>query len=156
MKTKIVVIMFCEMLMCGVAQADVAVPTMFSDHAVLQRDMPVPIWGTAAPGEQVTVDFGIQTKITNASASGDWMVFLDPMPASSSPSYMVIRGDNEITIAGVQVGEVWVGSGQSNMQRPLSDDCDATDAIADAGNYNMRFFQCNCKWRQRWEHGLAS
>jgi sialate O-acetylesterase len=62
------------------------------------------------------------------------------MPASSSPSNMVITGNNVITIRDVQVGEVWVGSGQSNMQRPLSDDCDAAYAIADAGNYNMRFF----------------
>jgi sialate O-acetylesterase len=146
MKKRIVVLMFCAMLIGGIAQADVTVPTMFSDHAVLQRGMSVPVWGTASPGEQVTVKFGDREVTTNASGSGDWMIYLDSMPASTSPSDMVISGyvngiqTNVITITDVQVGEVWVGSGQSNMQRPLSDDRDAADAIANAGNYNMRFF----------------
>ena len=140
MKKRIAVLMLCAMLICGIAQADVTVPTMFGDHAVLQRNMPVPVWGTASPGEQVTVEFGGQSKTTTASGSGDWLIYLAPMPASISPGNMVIAGNNEIVITGVQVGEVWVGSGQSNMQRTLSDDCDAAAAIADAGNYNMRFF----------------
>jgi sialate O-acetylesterase len=68
------------------------------------------------------------------------MIYLDPMEASGSQSNMTITGDNVITITGVQVGEVWVGSGQSNMQRTLSGDCDAAAAIADAEKHNMRFF----------------
>jgi sialate O-acetylesterase len=113
---------------------------MFSDHAVLQRDIPVPVWGTASSGEQVTVQFNGQSKTTIADGSGSWMVHLDPMAATSYPGDMVITGDNVITITGVQVGEVWLGSGQSNMQRSLDGDCDAAAAIADAANYNMRFF----------------
>ena len=146
MKKRIDVLTLCAMLICGIAQADITVPTLFSDHAVLQRGMLVPVWGTASPGEHVTVDFGGQSKTTTANGSGDWMIDLDPMSASISPSAMVISGHvndistNEIIIMDVQVGEVWVGGGQSNMQRPLSDDCDATSAIADAVNYNMRFF----------------
>jgi sialate O-acetylesterase len=124
----------------GMAHADVSVPTMFSDHAVLQRDMRVPVWGTATPGEHVTVDFDGQSASTTAEGDGTWMVHLPPMPASNEPGTMMITGDNVITINDVQVGEVWIGSGQSNMQRPLSGDCDATEAIADAHNYNMRFF----------------
>jgi len=140
MKKRIVVLLFCAMLICGIAKADVTVPTMFSDHAVLQRNMRVPVWGTASPGEYVTVEFGGQKETTNASGSGVWMIYLNEMDASTKPSDMVITGDNVITITDVQVGEVWVGGGQSNMQRPLSDDCDAAAAIADAGNYNIRFF----------------
>jgi sialate O-acetylesterase len=140
MKKRIVALMFCAVLIGGNAQADVTVPTMFSDHAVLQRNMLVPVWGTASPGEQVTVDFSGQSKSTEASGSGDWMIYLDPMPANNIPGEMVITGNNQIIIQGVQVGEVWVGSGQSNMQRPLSGDCDADAAITDAENYNMRFF----------------
>jgi sialate O-acetylesterase len=140
MKKRIVVLLLCGILINGIAQADVIVPTLFSDHAILQRNMLVPVWGTASPGEQVTVDFDGQSKSTNANGSGDWMIYLDPMPANNWPSEMVITGNNQIIITGVQVGEVWVGSGQSNMQRPLSDDCDAAAAIADAENYNMRFF----------------
>ena len=115
MKKRIAVLMFNAMLLCGIAQADVTVPTMFSDHAVLQRNMSVPVWGTASPGDEVTVDFNGQSKTTNASGSGDWMVYLNPMPESSAPSTMVITGNNKIIITDVQVGEVWVGSGQSNM-----------------------------------------
>jgi sialate O-acetylesterase len=113
---------------------------MFSDHAVLQRNVSVPVWGTALPGETVTVEFAGQFKSTTADGGGEWLVYLDPMPASSVPGTMVITGTNVILLTDVQVGEVWVGSGQSNMQRPLSDDCDAASAIADAPNYNMRFF----------------
>jgi sialate O-acetylesterase len=127
-------------LVLGAVWADVTVPTMFSDHAVLQREMEVPVWGTASPGEQVTVDFAGQSKMTTANASGSWSVTLDAMSASTSPSNMVITGNNVITITDVQVGEVWLGGGQSNMANSLIDDCDATAAIADAGNYNMRFF----------------
>lgn len=137
--TGLVVCVFA-LFLTGVAWADVTVPAMFSDHAVVQREMPVPVWGTASSGEHVTVYFNGQLQTTTADGSGNWMVSLDPMPASSSPSDMVITGDNVLTITGVQVGEVWVGSGQSNMQRSLSDDCGATAAIADAANYNMRFF----------------
>lgn len=123
-----------------VACADVTVPSLFSDHAVLQRDMVVPVWGTASPGESVTVEFYGQSQSDTADVNGNWMVYLNPMGARSTPSEMVITGNNQITLRDIQVGEVWVGSGQSNMQRPLSDDCDAAEAIADASNYNMRFF----------------
>jgi sialate O-acetylesterase len=124
----------------GAARADVTVPTMFSDHAVLQREMPVPVWGTASPGEEVTVEFDGQSKSTTADGGGDWLVYLDPMPASIAPGFMEITGNNVIVVSDVQVGEVWIGSGQSNMQRPLSGDCDADAAVADASNYNMQFF----------------
>ena len=123
------------------AWADVTVPAMFSDHAVLQRDMMVPVWGTASAGEGVTVRFAGQEKSTTANSSGDWMVLLDPMVANASPESMQIEGNNLVVIDDILVGEVWLGSGQSNMQRPLSDDCGATAAIGDAVNYPiMRFF----------------
>jgi sialate O-acetylesterase len=123
------------------ARADVSVPAMFSEHAVLQRDMMVPVWGTASAGEAVTVRFDGQDKSTTANSSGDWMVLLDPMAANVSPQSMQIEGNNLLVIDDILVGEVWLGSGQSNMQRPLSDDCDATAAIGGAVNYStMRFF----------------
>jgi sialate O-acetylesterase len=137
--TSLIICVFATGLV-GAAWADVTVPTLFSDHAVVQRDMPVPVWGTASPGEEVTVYFDLQSKSTTADSNGNWMVHLDPMPASSVPHDMVITGNNVITRTGMQVGEVWVGSGQSNMQRPLSGDCNGAAAIADADNYNMRFF----------------
>lgn len=123
-----------------IACADVTLPAMFSDHAVLQRGMAVPVWGSASAGESVTVSFNGQSKTTTADGNGDWLIHLEPMEASTSPGTMVITGNNIITLTDIQVGEVWVGSGQSNMQRPLSDDCEAAAAITDAGNYNLRFF----------------
>ena len=120
--------------------ADVTVPSLFSDHAVLQRGMAVPVWGTSSGNEMVTVEFAGQSKTTTASADGFWMVYLDPLPVSTAPSNMVIIGNNVITLTGIQVGEVWVGSGQSNMSRGLSWDCDMEAAIADAPNHNMRYF----------------
>jgi sialate O-acetylesterase len=139
---KLMVLSFM-LYLASVALADVTVPTMFSDHAVLQRNMAVPVWGTSSGNEQVTVDFAGQSKTTTSSAAGEWMIYLDPMAASTSPSDMVITGNNVITLTGVQVGEVWVGSGQSNMSVDVAWDCDATAAIADAGNYNIRFFNVN-------------
>ncbi|MCJ7691903.1 MAG: sialate O-acetylesterase [Sedimentisphaerales bacterium] len=126
---------------CGTAWADVSVPTMFTDHAVLQRGMRVPVWGTASVSEQVTVDFAGQSKSDIADAEGAWMVMLDAMAASSAPSNMVITGNNVITITGVQVGEVWLCSGQSNMLFALNAAIGGVEAATEAGNYNIRFFE---------------
>jgi sialate O-acetylesterase len=102
--------------------------------------MPVPIWGTADPWEPIIVRFDGQSKPTTADDGGQWMVYLDPMFASSTPGTLEISGTNTIRVNEVQVGEVWIGSGQSNMQRPLSGDCAADGAIAGASDHNMRFF----------------
>ena len=97
-------------------QAKVALPSVFGDFMVLQRDAPVPVWGTADPGETVTVTFRDQT--TTTGADGQWRVALDPMPApADQPGYtLVVKGAaNTVTYADVLIGEVWFGAGQSNM-----------------------------------------
>jgi len=94
--------------------ADVKLPPVLSSHMVLQRDMPLPIWGTAAPGEKVTVSFDGQEKSVTADPQGKWLVKLDPLK-TGGPHTMKIAGANSITLDDVLVGEVWVGSGQSNM-----------------------------------------
>lgn len=96
----------------GISSAAVTLPPIISSHMVLQRDMQVPIWGTADSGESITVKFRDQQKRTTADAEGKWMVKLDPLKAGG-PDVLTI---NEITLDDVLVGEVWVGSGQSNMQ----------------------------------------
>jgi sialate O-acetylesterase len=96
------------------ARADVKLPAIFSDHMVLQREMRVPIWGTAAPGEKVTVKFRDQQQAATADKDGKWTVKLDPL-AAGGPEKLVVTGTNTVTIEDVLVGEVWVGSGQSNM-----------------------------------------
>ncbi|MGV3660308.1 MAG: hypothetical protein ACO1TE_08980 [Prosthecobacter sp.] len=102
--------------------AEVKLPPAISSHMVLQREMPVPIWGTAAAGEDVTVAFADQIKTTKAGADGQWLVKLDPLPASAQPRDLIVAsGPNPKAqivshkFTDVLVGEVWLGSGQSNM-----------------------------------------
>jgi sialate O-acetylesterase len=99
--------------------AEVKVTGIFSSHMVLQRDMPVPVWGTAAPGEKVAVNFRSQVKSAVADANGKWLVKLDKLEVGG-PDVMKIAAANTITLEDVLVGEVWLGSGQSNMDLPVS------------------------------------
>lgn len=107
----------------AVQAADLTLAAVFSDHMVLQREKAVPVWGWADPGEKVSVEFGGQSKTTAADVDGRWTVKLDPMPACAKPGKMVVRSDKPgrvVEIADVLVGEVWLGSGQSNMAMGVS------------------------------------
>jgi len=106
------------LLLCGAitTQADVTLPKAIDSKMVLQRDREVPIWGWADQGEEVTVEFAGQVKKAMPDASGKWMLKLDPMPASAESRTMTVKGKNEIKLDDVLVGEVWLASGQSNMQ----------------------------------------
>ena len=97
------------------ARADVRLPAFFSDHMVIQREKPVPVWGRAEPGEAVTVSFAGQRKSGVADASGRWSVRLDKMRANASPQTLTVTGRNVLTVKDVLIGEVWLCSGQSNM-----------------------------------------
>jgi len=97
------------------ARADVKLPAIFSDHMVLQRDARVPVWGSAAPGEKVTVTFAGQSQTATASADGKWRVALTNLTVAASAQTLTVKGNNTLTIQDVLVGEVWLGSGQSNM-----------------------------------------
>lgn len=114
------VIKYCWLTICllipGLAGAQVVLPKILGNNMVLQRNAPVPVWGTASPGEKVTIKFNKQTKTTIADAAGKWMVKLDAMPASAKPSTLTISGTNTVQLENILVGEVWLCSGQSNMQ----------------------------------------
>ncbi|MCE0496358.1 MAG: sialate O-acetylesterase [Methylacidiphilales bacterium] len=101
------------------APAAVRLPAVLSSHMVLQQGMAVPIWGTADPNEAVTVKFRDQQKTATADAQGKWMVKLDPLKPGG-PDTLTISGSNTITLDDVLVGEVWLGSGQSNMDTLVS------------------------------------
>ncbi|BET68893.1 hypothetical protein ASA1KI_38110 [Opitutales bacterium ASA1] len=94
-------------------------PAVFSDHMVLQRDRPVPVWGTAEAGEVVTVRFAGHERTTRASDDGNWRVDLPPMAASAEPRVLSVEGAVVLDFTDVLVGEVWLASGQSNMEKPL-------------------------------------
>jgi sialate O-acetylesterase len=100
------------------ARGDVKLPALFGDHMVLQRDQNDRVWGWADPGEEVTVSINGQTKTATAGADGKWLVTLDPMPAGG-PYTLTVKGKNTITCNDVLAGEVWICSGQSNMQWPV-------------------------------------
>ena len=117
--------------------AEVKLPSVISDHLVLQRDTVVPIWGWAQEGEEIIIEFAGQKKTAKTDASGKWLVKLDPLAANAEPREMKI-GDR--VIKDVLVGEVWLASGQSNMGFPLSSAHHAEQALAGAGDPLLRFF----------------
>lgn len=122
------------------AWADVGLPALFGEHMVVQRDLPVHVWGTAEPGEAVDVEFRGQSVSTTAAPNGRWEVYLDPGTAGG-PFGLVVEGNDRIEIADVHVGEVWVGSGQSNMVWPLQRSRDAEQEIAAAQFPEIRYFK---------------
>ena len=100
------------------AQAEVRLPHLFTDHAVLQREEPIRVWGWADPGEQVRVVFRRQEATATADALGRWSTALRP-EAAGGPDTLTVRGTNTLTVNDVLVGDVWFASGQSNMEMPL-------------------------------------
>lgn len=97
--------------------AEIVMPPVLSSHMVLQRNIPVPVWGTALPGEKITVEFAGQKKEAVADDKGKWKVILDPLHTSEEPKVMVVSGaSGKKELEDILVGEIWVGSGQSNMQ----------------------------------------
>ena len=100
------------------AQGDVRLAKIFSDHAVLQRDRPIPVWGWAAPGEAITIRFAGRSATATADSEGKWHADLPAMPAGG-PYKLIVSGKNTINVQDVLVGEVWLCVGQSNMQLML-------------------------------------
>lgn len=132
------------------AAADVKLPPVLSSHMVLQRDAVVPIWGTAAPGEKVTVKFRDQTKTATADDKGKWAVKLDALKAGG-PDTLTVSGANTLALEDVLVGEVWVGSGQSNMAGSVAGYAKGDPGLAKLaeGSYpKMRFSKSGGKWSE--------
>ncbi|MGD1029835.1 MAG: sialate O-acetylesterase [Opitutaceae bacterium] len=105
----------------GSVRGTVSLPAVLGDHAVLQRDAEIPVWGWAGPGEPVAVSFAGQTRSTRADAAGRWRVTLAPLAASAQPRDLLVQGINTVRSRDVLVGEVWLCSGQSNMEKPLGE-----------------------------------
>ena len=120
------------------AQADVKLPKVIGDHMVLQRDRPLPIWGWADPGEEVTVKLDEATAKTKADAQGNWKVVLPAMQADGKAHRMTVNGKNKIELDDILVGEVWIGSGQSNMEWGLNGCHNAQEAIPAATDSQIR------------------
>jgi len=131
------------MAACGVARSDIELPKLISDGMVLQADKGVAIWGTAEAGSRVSVSFAGQEVSTEAGAEGSWKLRLAPLEADATPREMTIRDREEtVTIKDVQVGEVWIAGGQSNMWYPLAHMNNREDQRKDADALeNVRFYR---------------
>jgi sialate O-acetylesterase len=140
-KYSIAFISFVFLLCCTLTlRADVTLPDVIANSMVLQQKQVIPIWGNAAPGEAVTVTFGKAHKTAVADASGKWRIDLGKFSANSSPQTITIAGKNTIVLKDILVGEVWLVSGQSNMQRLLRE-TDNGEAVQAAANHpGIRLF----------------
>ena len=98
------------------ANAEITLPSFFGDHMVVQREAKVPLWGTAVAGQTVTVSFAGETVGTKANEDGTWRLELPALAASKEPRSLTVRcGTDETEFQDVLIGDVWLGSGQSNM-----------------------------------------
>lgn len=150
----------CLLLLTGSLRAEVKVPALFSDGMVLQQAQLIRVWGTADAGEEVKVTFHDQTHSSTTDPSGKWAITLNPMNADGQPAEMVVAGKNTITLKNVLVGEVWICSGQSNMQWTVQQAGKAQEEIAAANHPQIRMFnverspsmtpQADCKgaWKE--------
>ena len=138
MKTRSISISVALLATSASLHAEVKPNPLFTDGAVLQRGQAVPVWGTARDGEKVTVEFGDQ-KLTTTAANGTWQVELKPLTAGG-PFTMTIAGDNTVTVNNLLVGEVWVCSGQSNMEWPFNKAANAAEERPKAIYPKIRMF----------------
>jgi len=135
-------LLFCPLLFLvpAAALADVKLPALISDNMVLLQDTPANVWGTADPGEQITVKLADKASAQSvADANGHWSVKLSGLTAGEAGE-MTISGHNSITVKNVAVGEVWVCSGQSNMEMIVQNSANAPEEIAAANHPQIRVF----------------
>jgi sialate O-acetylesterase len=106
-------------LLAATAHADVSLPKLFSSHMVLQRDMPIHIWGSATAGEKVTVELHGITMSTSTDNAGRWSVYL-PAQSAGGPFTLTVHAANTLQFDDILIGDLWFASGQSNMEMPLA------------------------------------
>ncbi|HEY9248111.1 MAG TPA: sialate O-acetylesterase [Rariglobus sp.] len=129
---------FSLVTVCAQSRADVSLPAIFGSNMVLQRDVPVPVWGWADAGETVRVEIDGQSVSTVTGADGHWHLKLAPLSVRESGD-LVVSGKNTLTFTNVAVGEVWYCSGQSNMASFLSDQ--GEQAVAEAEDPQLRLYK---------------
>ncbi len=125
-----------------VSHADVKLPQLFSDHMVLQRNRPIPVWGQAAPDQRVKVSLNDSSQSTRANENGRWRVDLPAMNAGG-PHRLIVEANDRTEIQDVLIGDVWLCSGQSNMEWPLkkTDEAKQQNAVKQAKHNRIRLFE---------------
>lgn len=127
------------------ALAEVHLPHVFGSHMVFQREKPVTIWGWATPGETLTVQLGAISQTTQANDRGEWKVVLAPMPAGG-PYTLAVSGSSNVKYEDVMIGEVWLCSGQSNMELGIGHGNNAKEEIAAANLPGLRLLMVENRW----------
>jgi sialate O-acetylesterase len=135
-------------LVSGVARADVKLPKIFGDHMVLQQKTEAAVWGWADAGEQVTVTLGEASATAETGENGRWSVRL-PTQEAGGPHTLTVSGKNTIQLEDVLLGDVWIGSGQSNMQWSVAQSDNPQDEIAAANYPQIRLFTVTRSIAQR-------
>ncbi len=120
--------------------ADVSLPKIIGSHMVLQRDVPLQIWGWAEAGEEVTVELGVNKATAKADEAGNWKVTLPAIKADGKAHQLTVSGKNKIVLEDILIGEVWLGSGQSNMQWGLNNTYGGKESAAAADLPKVRLF----------------
>lgn len=128
-------------MLCGMSLADVKLASIFSSDMVLQQGKHIKIWGTAGKGEKITVTLGDKSKTTKALKNGNWSVIFPPRKASFEPLTLTVESKNKIELKNILVGEVWICSGQSNMEWPLIKANNGQQEVAAANYPNIRLCQ---------------
>ena len=119
--------------------APLKMPAIFTDHAVLQQNETVPVWGWGAPGAEVSVSIAGQTKNGHINEDGKWRVDLEALAAGGPHELKIVSGDENITLSDILIGEVWLGSGQSNMQWSIKNTDGYEEELKQCANDNIRF-----------------
>jgi sialate O-acetylesterase len=129
------------------AQAEVRLPHIFGSHMVLQQEKPVVIWGWANPGEAVTADLGTASAKATANDRGEWKLALPPQKAGGAAMTLTITASNKVVFDDVLIGEVWLCSGQSNMEFGVGRVANAPQEIADADQPDIRLMKVEKSWK---------
>ncbi|MGB8353717.1 MAG: sialate O-acetylesterase [Chthoniobacteraceae bacterium] len=139
MKTPVPLI-FAAMSLISTSYADVKLPSIFGDHMVLQQEMKIPVWGTAEAGEKISVTVGDHNASTTTGPDGKWRVNLDPFISCAEPVTMTVQGKNTVVFRDVLIGDVWLASGQSNMEVSVAYAYNAKDVVPKAADKQLRLF----------------
>ncbi|MFA6470450.1 MAG: sialate O-acetylesterase [Candidatus Latescibacterota bacterium] len=161
------IIMFAVFVVCNsILSADVLLPSFLWHHMVIQRNADYPVWGWASPGEKITVDFHGQKLSAVTGADSLWKVSLKPMQAGG-PFTMTVKGKNTVTLYNILIGDVWVCSGQSNMQWPVKYSANPEVEIAAGNHPKIRLFMvkkagaadpqkdCSGQWQECTPHTVG-
>ncbi|HKV80524.1 MAG TPA: sialate O-acetylesterase [Candidatus Sulfotelmatobacter sp.] len=138
--TRFAAVASCFLFVAAISQAQVMLPSLLADHMVVQHGMPVHLWGKAAQHESIAVTFRGETQSTTADDLGRWSLYLSPGEAGG-PFQMVIKASNTIQLNDILVGDVWVASGQSNMEFPMKGLANPEMEIAAAQHPKIRIFR---------------